>query len=297
VNVLDQPPEGPSCLIGSPHRPRHPASTLTQKGRLAVNPPSSHRHPGRRRARRAGCSCQRATARRRGARAARHAARLLRRAARAHRPRALMAWGLVLTLFFAVFFPVYWLRSRPPDKQDRGCSPPGRPGRGAVHENCASCHGTPAPGRRGGRRPTTTSRSGRRRTCCNIVARYADNPNIVDIERLHRGDAVPRPSGHADARLGRGRRRSADRRPGRGDHQLWILANQDDEETPRRRRRETGRSSAARTVHGELRQVPRRGLEGIVGGPPRTLQGVFERHSEDSILGILQNGIKVPGSA
>jgi mono/diheme cytochrome c family protein len=78
------------------------------------------------------------------------------------------------------------------------------------------------------------------------------------------------------------------------DITLWILANQDDEAI--------AEAASAADLDGEALYTNNcmkchGGADGADndGRPAPSLLNVFERHSAESILGILQNGIKVPG--
>lgn len=208
-----------------------------------------------------------------------------------------MAWGVVLTLFFAVFFPLYWLNeTRRLNNEQQSFFV-----ESVVHgeENfalyCAECHGSngtggAAPG------PDDPESVWPAPSLVNIVARYEDNQNIDDIEdfivttieRGRPGTPMP-PWGRAyDGPL--------------VDEEIeniknWILANQVD---PEEGGEEVTQISDAAGQSGEDLYVANcakchaADLQGRVGP---SLVNVFERHSEEQILAILRHGIYVPTGA
>lgn len=206
----------------------------------------------------------------------------------------LMGWGLLLTIFFAIFLPAYWLREpiRAQDKQENLFARDFNTGEELYTANCSECHGADA---RGGAAaspyggdpwPAPNLR--------NIASRYADSRIIVDVrehieQTLHRGrPGTPMPAWGA-----------AYGGP-MTDFQIeaitdWILANQEGE---------VAEASGAIDEAGELvsgeelyqnncARCHGAELQGIVGP---SLIGVTERHSDETILGILQNGINIVGS-
>jgi mono/diheme cytochrome c family protein len=206
-----------------------------------------------------------------------------------------MAWGLVLTVFFAVFFPVYWARetNRLTQATEQRFISQVVTGEALYVENCALCHGTDGGGG-GAPSPYDAESIWPAPSMRNIVARYEDNPNVVEIEdfieqTLHRGrPGTPMP---AWGEIAGGPLTDEDIR----DITLWILANQDDEEL--------AEAAAVADLSGEelyqenclkCHGPDLQGLDAGEGRPGVSLIGVLNRHSEESILGILRNGIRVP---
>ncbi|CAN5172779.1 hypothetical protein BH23ACT9_BH23ACT9_21600 [soil metagenome] len=206
----------------------------------------------------------------------------------------MMAWGLVLTLFFAVFLPAYWLRepTRAQGKQEGLFARDFAAGASLYMENCTECHGVDARG--GAASSPYGGEPWPAPNLLNIATRYADSRIIVDVrehieETLYRGrPGTPMPVWGA-----------AYGGP-MTDFQVqaitdWILANQEgdvaeaspaiDEEGTEVSGEELYTNNCVR-CHGSE-------LQGIVGP---SLQGLFERHSESTVLGILQNGINLVGS-
>ena len=202
--------------------------------------------------------------------------------------------GLVLTLFFAVFFPVYWIteeRRLTAQAEERFVSQVVR-GETLYNEACLECHGA---GGAGGATssPYDPDASWPAPALDNIVARYEDNPNIDDVEfyiesaiRYGRPGTPMPPWGAPDG-------------PFTDDEiealQLWILANQVDDEVAEA-------TSAAEMSGEELFQAncakchaaDLSGYDSGEGHPAPPLTRVLERHSEESILAILRNGIAIP---
>jgi mono/diheme cytochrome c family protein len=205
-----------------------------------------------------------------------------------------MAWGLVLTLFLAVFFPVYWAleTNRLTGATETRFVSQVVDGEALFVTNCAECHGTNGGGG-GAASPYDPESIWPAPNLRNIVMRYEENRNVVDIEdfieqTLQRGrPGTPMP---AWGEIGGGPLTDEDIR----DITLWILANQDDE---------IAEATSASDLDGEALYTENctkchGGADGEdnEGRPGPSLAGVFERHSEASILGILQNGINVPNT-
>jgi cbb3-type cytochrome c oxidase subunit III len=207
-----------------------------------------------------------------------------------------MAWGVVLTLFFAVFFPVYWIRETNRVTQateERFVSQVVR-GEELYAENCAQCHGTNAGGG-GAPSPYDSESIWPAPNLRSFVVRYEANRNVADPvdlleQTIHRGrPGTPMP---AWGEIAGG--------PLTDDEidaiVQFLLANQEGETA-------MAEADAASNVSGEQLYVDNclrchgpdfQGVQGEEGRPGATLVGLFERHSEESILGILRNGIRVP---
>lgn len=95
-----------------------------------------------------------------------------------------MAWGLALTLFMALFLPVYWALEpiRIEDKQDQYYDRDVQAGRTLFASACAGCHGTNA---EGGTAPNPYGDAAwPAPQLNNIVTRYEDNAAVLDIEEF-----------------------------------------------------------------------------------------------------------------
>jgi mono/diheme cytochrome c family protein len=206
-----------------------------------------------------------------------------------------MAWGLVLTVFFAIFFPVYWIleQGRLTEATEERFITQVVTGEALYVENCANCHGTDGGGG-GAPSPYDAESIWPAPNLRDIVLRYDENPNVVDIEdfieqTLHYGrPGTPMP---AWGEVGGGPLTDEDIR----DITLWILANQDEGELAEAIA--AGEESGADLYDANCMKCHGPDLEGIDGEdgrPGPSLVGVFERHSEESILGILRNGIRTP---
>jgi mono/diheme cytochrome c family protein len=195
-----------------------------------------------------------------------------------------MQWGLILTVIFAIFLPVYWLiePNRQTSAQEAAFIHDFEDGERLFVDNCSRCHGADASG--GGATSTYDPEdSWPAPNLRTIVARY-DGTDVTDIQdylenTIKRGrPGTPMPPWGA-----------AFGGP-MTDHQIeriarWILANQDsevDEATPAvgMTGEELFNANCVR-CHGDEGQ-------GFIGP---SLVGVFERHNEKTVLGILQNGI------
>lgn len=198
------------------------------------------------------------------------------------------AWGLVMTIFFALFFPIYYFAE--PNRLNaeteeffvesvvRG---------GEEYANlCANCHG---PEGGGGFAPSPTGEGAwpapNLRT---IVARYSDNPNIKDIRDF------------VHATIDRGRPGTPMPTWGAGfggslnDQQLddlvnWILANQEPAEAE-----PVAYESGAEIYLANCAKCHGENLEGIVGP---SLAGIGQKHNSETLLAIIRNGIVVPTGA
>ncbi|MGH8934217.1 MAG: c-type cytochrome [Egibacteraceae bacterium] len=199
-----------------------------------------------------------------------------------------MLWGLVLTLFFAAFLPIYGILEpgRIERKQQEDFIKSFARGEELFTENCARCHGADGTG------GATASPYGGDPwpvpNLTNMAARYDDSAILsnTDMETfvrttIRRGrPGTPMPSWGVDFQ------------GPLSDVQIdalvnWVLANQVPETVePQPVANLSGQDLFQQNCakcHGE-------NLQGIVGP---SLVGLFERHDRSSVLGILQNGISV----
>ena len=196
-----------------------------------------------------------------------------------------MGWGIVLTAFFAIFLPVYWMRepARQTSAQESAAVANFERGEELFVANCALCHGQNAEG--GGAASTyDPTDSWPAPNLTTIEKRYEGTPpgqNIRDyIETtLHRGrPGTPMPAWGAefggpmtDQQI--------------SDITDWILLQQ---------KAEAEEADPAVSMTGQqlfennCARCHGRQLEGFIGP---SLVGVFERHNRQTVLGILQNGI------
>lgn len=195
-----------------------------------------------------------------------------------------MGWGLVFTVAFAIFLPIYWLREpmRQTAAQEGEFLQSYEEGEALFVANCSLCHGQKATG--GGAASTYDPEDNwPAPNLTNIVARYDGTPvtDVRDYVRntINRGrPGTPMPAW--GAQFG----------GPMTDHQVdkitdWILSNQV---------AETEEPSPAVGMSGEelfatncVRCHGDQG-KGFIGP---SLVGLFERHNEKTVLGILQNGI------
>lgn len=208
-----------------------------------------------------------------------------------------MAWGVALTLFFAIFFPVYWvyeitrLEAANEDQYVESVVS----GEEIYQENCAQCHG----GELGGgaaESPYEGDEPWPAPQLNNIVARYDDNENVSEIEPfLHNTIYWGRPGTPMPAW-------GQDAAGPLTDEEIenvkdFILANQIEEtEEPDDATGSSGEELFAQNCtrcHGAELQ----GWDGEPQRPGHPLVGVFERHTSAGVLGILRNGVVRPGAA
>jgi cbb3-type cytochrome c oxidase subunit III len=200
------------------------------------------------------------------------------------------AWGLIMTLFFAVFFPVYYFNESnrlATETEDFFVASVVR-GEDNYTQFCSKCHGPEA---KGGAAPSPYGKgTWPAPDLTTIAKRYEDNKNITDIEVFVRTTIERGRPGTPMPTWGAGFGGSLN------DQQIddmvnWILANQVDE---------VQQATAASNMTGEQLFVGNcakchgENLEGLVGP---SLTNVFGKHSEDTILSILRNGIYVPTGA
>lgn len=198
-----------------------------------------------------------------------------------------MGWGLVLTLFFAVFLPLYFLNEprRQAAKIEGDFVSTYHRGEELYEQFCSSCHGPDATGGAASS-PYNPEDSWPAPNLTTIAARYADSTTAGDIRTfinttIRRGrPGTPMPTWGAD--FG----------GPMTDQQIfditdWILVNQVEEiEEPQAAANMSGAElfdlHCAR-CHGE-------DLQGVVGP---SLIGVNQRHDEETLMGILRNGINM----
>src|SRR5688572_29313640 len=196
-----------------------------------------------------------------------------------------MGWGIVLTAFFAIFLPLYWMRepARLTAAQEAAAVTNFERGETLFTENCALCHGQNAEG--GGAASTyDPADSWPAPNLTTIEKRYEGTPpalNIRDyiVQTIRRGrPGTPMPAWG-----------SAYGGP-MTDQQIeeivdWILLQQ---------KAEVQEADSASNATGEelfqanCAKCHGEELEGFVGP---SLVGVFERHNRETVLGILRNGI------
>jgi len=200
------------------------------------------------------------------------------------------AWGLIMTLFFAVFFPIYYFNenNRLNDEQDTFFVSSVVRGEQAYKSLCVRCHGQEG---KGGAAPSPYGEgSWPAPDLTNLATRYADNRNVKNIrtfvystiERGRPGTPMPTWGSAFGGSL--------------NDQQIddivnWILVQQVDD---------VEEATAASNMSGEdlyagnCAKCHGSNLEGIVGP---ALTSVFDRHNDTTILAILRNGIVVPTGA
>ena len=196
-----------------------------------------------------------------------------------------MAWGIVLTAFFAIFLPLYWIRepARLTQVSEAAAVESFTQGEALFQENCASCHGQNAEG--GGAASTyDPADSWPAPNLTTIEKRYEGTPPASDIrdyvtQTIRRGrPGTPMPAWG-----------SAYGGP-MTDRQIdsivdWILLQQ---------KAEVAEADQASNLTGEelfqqnCVKCHGENLEGFIGP---SLVGLFERHNRETVLGILQNGI------
>lgn len=200
-----------------------------------------------------------------------------------------MAWGVVLTIFFAIFLPVYWLRepTRIQAKTEEEFSQNFAEGEELYVANCSSCHGAEATG--GAALSPYGGDPWPAPNLTTIAARYAESRTVTDVRD------------HTETTIRRGR-------PGTPmpawsiayggpmtDHQIdritdFLLASQRPDETEAQAASEM---SGQQLYEQNCVRCHGADLQGVVGP---SLIGVFERHNDETILGILRNGINMTGS-
>jgi mono/diheme cytochrome c family protein len=199
-----------------------------------------------------------------------------------------LTWGVVLTIFFALALPLYWIneQQRLGDEVEGFFTVAVERGETLYTENCAQCHGADAGGG-GAASPYNPDENWPAPNLTTLAARYENNPNITDIRQyiintLEQGrPGTPMPIWGA-----------AYGGPW-NDQQIeevtdFLLSRQVDD---------TAEAQQASALSGqdlyEGNCARCHGTDGRSGDgrPGPSLVGVFERHSRESILGILRNGI------
>lgn len=201
-----------------------------------------------------------------------------------------MAWGVALTLFFAIFFPVYWIYEigRLEDATQQQYVESVVAGEELYQANCAECHGQDlqggaAPSPYEGGEPWPAPQ------LSNFVARYSNNENVSDVEQfLHNtiywgrpGTPMPAWGQNAGGPL------TDDELE---DVESFILANQVQETQEPQQTSASGEELYAQNClrcHGESLQ----GWNGDPQRPGHPLIGTISRHGSAGVLGILRNGI------
>jgi mono/diheme cytochrome c family protein len=196
-----------------------------------------------------------------------------------------MGWGIVLTAFFAIFLPLYWMRepARLTNATNASAVQDFERGEELFVTNCGLCHGATAEG--GGTKSTyDATDTWPAPNLTTIEKRYEESPvgaNIRDyiVNTIRRGrPGTPMPA-WGSAYGGPMTDQQID------DIVDWILLNQKDTiEEADAALNATGeelfQANCAR-CHGAK-------LEGFIGP---SLAGVFERHNKETVRGILRNGI------
>lgn len=196
-----------------------------------------------------------------------------------------IGWGAVLTLFFAVFFPVYWVAeaNRIREAEAGLFTSSVASGEALYQANCANCHGANAGGGAAAS-PYDPSGVWPAPNLTNIVARYSENPNVADIRGYIRDVLVRGRPGTPMPAWGQAYQGPLT------DQEIedlvdWVLVQQADEEP-----QEVSSSEMSGADLFAMNCANCHGPDGL-GQVGPTLVGVFERHSEETILGILRNGI------
>ena len=196
-----------------------------------------------------------------------------------------MGWGIVLTAFFAIFLPLYWMRepARLTAATEAAAVENFERGEELFVANCALCHG--ANGEGGGAASTyDPADTWPAPNLTTIAKRYEGTPPATDIDdyittTLRRGrPGTPMPAWG-----------SAYGGP-MTDAQIdaivdWILLQQKDEVAEAD---PASNASGEELFQSNCVRCHGKELEGFIGP---SLVGVFERHNRETVLGILRNGI------
>lgn len=196
-----------------------------------------------------------------------------------------MGWGILLTAFFAIFLPLYWMRepARLTAASEAAAVQQFERGEAMYIENCSSCHG--ASGEGGGAASTyDPADSWPAPNLTTIEKRYEGTPPAMDIRdyivnTIRRGrPGTPMPAWGSEYG------------GPMTDEQIeeitnWILLQQKDEVAEAQ---DAANTSGEELFQQNCTRCHGDNLEGFIGP---SLVGVFERHSRETVLGILRNGI------
>jgi mono/diheme cytochrome c family protein len=199
-----------------------------------------------------------------------------------------LTWGVVLTIFFALALPIYWVleQQRLSNEVEGFFTAAVERGETLYTENCAQCHGADLGGG-GAASPYDADENWPAPNLATIAARYEDNPNITDIRDYivntleHGRPGTPMPTWGA-----------AYGGPW-NDQQIeevadFILSRQVDADAePQQAAALDGQA----LFEGNCARC--HGADGRSGDgrPEPSLVGVLERHDRETLLGILRNGI------
>jgi mono/diheme cytochrome c family protein len=199
-----------------------------------------------------------------------------------------LTWGVVLTIFFALAFPIYWVleQQRLSNEVEGFFTAAVERGETLYTENCAQCHGADLGGR-GATTPYDADVNWPAPNLATMAARYVDNPNITDIRDYivntleHGRPGTPMPTWGA-----------AYGGPW-NDQQIeevadFILSRQVDADAePQQAAALDGQA----LFEGNCARC--HGADGRSGDgrPGPSLVGFLERHDRETLLGILRNGI------
>lgn len=199
-----------------------------------------------------------------------------------------LTWGVVLTIFFAIALPLYWIneQSRLGEEVEGFFAVSVERGAALYAANCAQCHGADAQGG-GAASPYNADESWPAPNLTTIAARYEDNPNVTDIRQyiintLEVGrPGTPMPTWGA-----------AYGGPW-NDQQIeevtdFILSRQVDETAEAQ---QAAALTGQELFEGNCARCHGEDGRSADGRPGPSLVGVFERHDPETVLGILQNGI------
>jgi cbb3-type cytochrome c oxidase subunit III len=199
-----------------------------------------------------------------------------------------LTWGVVLTIFFALALPIYWVleQQRLSEEVEGFFTVSVERGETLYTENCAQCHGADGGGG-GAASPYNPDETWPAPNLTTIAARYENNPNITDVRQyiintLEQGrPGTPMPTWGA-----------AYGGPW-NDQQIeevtdFILSRQvDDTAEPQ----QASALSGQELFEGNCARCHGQDGQSGEGRPGPSLVGVFERHEPETVLGILQNGI------